>query len=168
MKPLALRRTLVERAYDAIVDGICDGTIPTSTHLVQEQLAERLGVSRQPIQQALLLLRNDGVLQDAGRRRLMVPPLDPVSTRHRYAIRAALDVLAARLAAERCAAEPRVAAMLRQEGAIRLTEGRTAIREGTISVMIARDVASTAFSTAPPATPCSAPPPTSTGRSCAG
>ena len=106
MKPLAPAASLVSQAYDAILDEICDGGLPAGTHLVQEALADLLGVSRQPIQQALLLLRNDGVVQDAGRRGLLVPALDLEMMQHRYRIRAALDALAARLTAERCAASP--------------------------------------------------------------
>jgi DNA-binding GntR family transcriptional regulator len=43
-----------------MLDEIADGTLVPKTHLVQESLAERYGISRQPIQQALLLLKNDG------------------------------------------------------------------------------------------------------------
>lgn len=145
MKPLAIRPTLVERAYEALIDGICDGTVPVNTHLVQEQLAERLGVSRQPIQQAMLLLKNDGVLEEAGRRGLIVPPLEPASIRQRYQIRAALDVLAARLAAARCASEPGLRTLAASEGEALLTAGLTAVREGSVSQMICRDVAFHAF-----------------------
>lgn len=141
MKPLALRPTLVERAYEALIDGICDGTVPVNTHLVQEQLAERLGVSRQPIQQAMLLLKNDGVLEEAGRRGLIVPPLDPASIRQRYQIRTALDVLAARLAARRCASERGLAAGVEREGDALLAAGLAAVRGGSVSQMICRDVA---------------------------
>lgn len=145
MKPLTLRPTLVERAYEALIDGICDGTVPVNTHLVQEQLAERLGVSRQPIQQAMLLLKNDGVLEETGRRGLIVPPLDPASVRQRYQIRAALDVLAARLATRRCAAEPGLAAAVAREGEALLAAGDAAVRGPSVAQMIARDMAFHAF-----------------------
>ena len=35
MRPLALRPTLVEQTYEAILNGICDGTVPLNTQLVQ-------------------------------------------------------------------------------------------------------------------------------------
>ena len=69
---LTPQSSLVEQAYEAILGEIADGTPAPNTHLVQEVLAARYGVSRQPIQQALLLLRSDGIAQDVGRRGLVV------------------------------------------------------------------------------------------------
>ena len=60
--------SLAEQAYQAILDEICQGALAPGTHLVQEQLAERLGVSRQPIQQAMALLKGDGLVQELGAR----------------------------------------------------------------------------------------------------
>ena len=42
----------------------------------RSMLAERFNVSRQPVQQALLLLRNQGMVREFGRRGLEVAPLD--------------------------------------------------------------------------------------------
>jgi DNA-binding GntR family transcriptional regulator len=145
MKPLALQPRLVEQAYEAVLDEICDGALPPGARLVQEQLAARLGVSRQPVQQALLLLKSDGLLQDAGRRGLVVAPLDLGMMRHRYQIRATLDALAARLAAERCAADPAFAAAAKQDGDRVVAEGLAAVAAGCVHDMVARDVAFHAF-----------------------
>ena len=57
---------LGEQVYQAIVDEICDGTLEAGAHLVQEQLAARFGVSRQPVQQAMALLKADGLVEEAG------------------------------------------------------------------------------------------------------
>lgn len=133
--------SLVEQAYEAILGEIADGTLPAGTHLVQEVLAARYGVSRQPIQQALLLLRNDGLVQDAGRRGLIVAPLDVRMMQDRYQVRAALDALAARLAAERCAASAEVATLTRDQGARIIDAGLGAVAKGVIKSMIAQDVA---------------------------
>ncbi|HEX6010623.1 MAG TPA: GntR family transcriptional regulator [Geminicoccaceae bacterium] len=141
MKPLALQPRLVEQAYEAVLDEICDGALPPGTHLVQEQLAARLGVSRQPVQQALLLLKSDGLLQDAGRRGLVVAPVDLGMMRHRYQIRATLDALAARLAAEQCAAVPAVAAAVERDGKRIIAAGVAAVATGCVHDMVARDVA---------------------------
>ncbi len=142
---LTSQPSLVEQAYEAILGEIADGTLAPNTHLVQEVLAERYGVSRQPIQQALLLLKNDGVVQDAGRRGLVVAPLDLQMMRDRYQVRAALDALAARLAAQRCAASPEVAAHTRRQGERILKAGFEAVAAGAIKAMIAHDVAFHAF-----------------------
>jgi DNA-binding GntR family transcriptional regulator len=57
-------------------------------------------VSRQPVHQALRLLKKDGFVSDAGRRGLMVSALDPRALEQLYQVRSALDGLAARLAAQ--------------------------------------------------------------------
>ena len=138
---LTAQPSLVEQAYEAILGEIADGTLAPSTHLVQETLAARYGVSRQPIQQALLLLRSDGVVQDAGRRGLIVAPLDLQMMRNRYQVRAALDGLAARLAAQRCAVSPEVTAHTKRQGERILKAGCEAVATGAIKAMIAHDVA---------------------------
>ena len=91
----------VEQVYDAIVDDICTGRLAPGTRLRQEELAERFSVSRQPVQQALLLLRNQGLLRDSGRRGLEVAPVDAAFVRNLYGLRAVMDGYAARSAAGR-------------------------------------------------------------------
>lgn len=90
-----------EQVYEAIVDDICTGKLAPGTPLRQEQLAERFNVSRQPVQQALLLLRNQGLVREFGRRGLEVAPLDREFVSHLYDLRALLDGYAAKLAAAR-------------------------------------------------------------------
>jgi DNA-binding GntR family transcriptional regulator len=141
MQPLSQPASLTSQAYDALLDEICDGRLAANTRLVQDLLASRLGVSRQPIQQALLLLRQDGVVQETGRRGLVVAPLDPTLMRHHYRIRGALDALAASLAAERCAISAEQAAAATARGAELVEAGEAAVAGGSIRAMIDRDVA---------------------------
>lgn len=90
-----------ELVYEGIVADICTGRLTPGTPLRQERLAERFQVSRQPVQQALLLLRNQGLLRDYGRRGLQVAPVAADLVVHIYELRDVLDGPAARLAAER-------------------------------------------------------------------
>ncbi len=106
MKILKPQSSLADQVYEVIVDEICEGALPAGSHLVQEQLAERLGVSRQPVQQAMTLLKADGMVEEVGKRGLWVTPLDADLMRHHYEVRAALDGLAARMAAQRLAQAP--------------------------------------------------------------
>jgi DNA-binding GntR family transcriptional regulator len=92
---------LSERVYQRLREAISNGELPPHRRLTQEELAESLNVSRQPVLQALRLLKQDGFVVDAGRRGLMVAPLEPQAVLHLYEVRAVLDGLAARLAAER-------------------------------------------------------------------
>jgi DNA-binding GntR family transcriptional regulator len=100
MKTLNVSPSLTEQVYRAIVDEILDGRLKPGQHLVQEQLAATLGVSRQPIQQAMALLKADGMVQEVGRRGLTVAQLDLSRMRCHYDIRGLLDGYAARSAAE--------------------------------------------------------------------
>ena len=69
------------------------------TRLTQEDIAAQLAVSRQPVLQALRLLKKDGLVLDAPGRGVLVAPLDAGWIAKVYQVRGALDALAARLAA---------------------------------------------------------------------
>jgi DNA-binding GntR family transcriptional regulator len=105
MERLTLSKTLVERAYEIILDAICDGTLRAGERLTQDEIAARLDVSRQPIVQALAMLKAQGFLVEAGRRGLSVAPVDPKLFEAIYQIRSAVEPLAARLATSRLSSE---------------------------------------------------------------
>ena len=100
MKAIALAPNLVEQVRDAILSEVASGQLAPGVRIIQEQIAKTLGVSRQPVQQALALLRNQGVLRDAAGRGLEVAPLEPDQVKHMYDMRAVIEGLACRLAAE--------------------------------------------------------------------
>ena len=86
---------LVDQVYQALLDAISDGSLAPGARITQEDLAERLAVSRQPVLQALRLLKKDGLVSDAPGRGLRVAPLDAGWIAHTYQVRGALDALAA-------------------------------------------------------------------------
>jgi DNA-binding GntR family transcriptional regulator len=140
MKPIELQPGLAEQVYQILLDAICEGRLAPGTHLVQEQLAATLRVSRQPIQQALAMLRGEGLVQELGRRGLFVAPLDVATMRDHYQIRAALDGLAARLAATRAAASKSGAAEIKRGGLALIAAGSDATDGGDVAAMVQRDV----------------------------
>ena len=91
--------SLFESVHARIRDAICDGVLKPNERLNQDQIAERLNVSRQPVNQALLLLKAQGFVTDVGRRGVRVAPLSLQLVADIYAIRGALDRLAAARAA---------------------------------------------------------------------
>ena len=91
---------LVERVYASLLDAISDGTLAPGARIMQEDIAEQLAVSRQPVLQALRLLRKDGFVLDAPGRGVLVAPLDVTHLVQIYQVRSTLDALAARLAAQ--------------------------------------------------------------------
>lgn len=77
MKALATTPPLAEQVRDAILAEIASGRLVPGERIIQERVTHALGVSRQPVQQALNLLRNQGVLQEAHGRGL-IPRLSRV------------------------------------------------------------------------------------------
>jgi len=122
--------SLTDQIYDAVVDEICDGRLAPGEHLVQESLARRFGVSRQPVQQAMARLKADGMVEEAGRRGLFVAALDLARMRQHYGVRAALDCWSAWTAAERMAGNPSLAGEIRGRGLAILDAGDAAVTAG--------------------------------------
>jgi DNA-binding GntR family transcriptional regulator len=91
-------------AYTLILDGIEAGTWRPGDRLVESELAERLGVSRTPVREALQRLETQGMLARDGRS-LMVASLDHSQLAELYAVRGTLEGLAARLAARHASDE---------------------------------------------------------------
>lgn len=134
MKALATQPNLVEQVRDALLEEIASGALAPGERVIQERIALALGVSRQPVQQALVVLRNQGVLQDAPGRGLLVARLDPDHVRHMYDIRGVVEGLAARRAAELGA--ERAARV----GPTLIEAGRKAVAAGSVARMIAADI----------------------------
>src|SRR5215468_9128987 len=101
MIPLEPAPNLTEQVYARILEAITDRTLLPGQRITQNELAEKLGVSRQPVSHALHLLHRQGLLAESGRRGFEVTRLDPKRIRQLYEVRGAIDALAARLAAER-------------------------------------------------------------------
>jgi DNA-binding GntR family transcriptional regulator len=139
MKLLGAQPKLVELVQDAILAEIASGKLRPGERIIQEQIAQELGVSRQPVQQALLLLHNLGVLRDAPGRGLQVAPLDLAHVRNMYDVRAVIEGLAFRKAAERNAARAA------SDGPAFIDEGRAAVAAGDMRRMIEADMAFHAF-----------------------
>jgi DNA-binding GntR family transcriptional regulator len=135
MESLQPQQTMVEQAYEAILDAICEGVLEAGERLTQASVATKLQVSRQPVGQALLLLKQQKFLVEAGRRGLMVAPLDREFTRWIYELRLGIEPLAASLAARR--ATPAEIARGREL----VAAGQRAVRDGAIGELIAADMA---------------------------
>lgn len=91
-------------AYSLILDAIDAGTYKPGERMVESELAERFGVSRTPIREALQRLETQSLLTRDGRS-LIVASLDHNQLAELYAVRAELEGLAARLAAQHAAPE---------------------------------------------------------------
>lgn len=135
VKILSVQPNLVEQVHEAILLEISSGKLAPGSRIIQEQIATELGVSRQPVQQALLLLRNQGLLRDAPGRGLIVAPLDPDHIRQMYDVRAVIEGLAFRKAALNNAD------LAKRDGPAFITKGREAAQSGSVTDLIAADMA---------------------------
>jgi DNA-binding GntR family transcriptional regulator len=134
MEHLVPPATLLEQVYNAILEAICDGRLAPGERLTQDEVAERLNVSRQPVGQALLVLRTQNFVTDAGRRGMIVAPLEPEFIRSVYEFRNAIDPLAAGLAAERVTSEAI------KRGYRILEAGEKALAAGSVPRLIVADM----------------------------
>lgn len=134
MKAIAAQPKLVEQVHEAIVSEISSGKLKPGERIIQEQIAQELGVSRQPVQQALLLLRKQGVLREAPGRGLIVAPLDLEQVSNMYDIRAVMEGLAFRKAAERNAERAK------KQGPALIQNGRKAAASHSVAAMITADL----------------------------
>ena len=91
-------------AYTLILEAIEAGLYKPGDRLVESELAERLGVSRTPVREALQRLETQAMLTRDGRS-LIVASLDHNQLAELYAVRTELEGLAARLAARRTRTE---------------------------------------------------------------
>ncbi|RMH44753.1 MAG: GntR family transcriptional regulator [Alphaproteobacteria bacterium] len=91
-------------AYELVLSAIDEGIYKPGDRLVESELAERFGVSRTPIREALQRLETQSLLRRDGRS-LIVAELDRNQLAELYAVRTELEALAARLAARHAAPE---------------------------------------------------------------
>jgi DNA-binding GntR family transcriptional regulator len=127
--------SLYEQVYGAILEAICGGLLRPGDRINQDELAARLNVSRQPVTQALTVLRTQDFVQDTGRRGLVVTPLRKSFFKSLYELRESLDPMAAKLAARNSAGLSHASA---QE---LLAQGRLALASGSMPAMTRADVA---------------------------
>ncbi len=135
MERVTYQAPLADQIYDIVLEAICSGKHAIGERLSQEQIAQNLNVSRQPVLQALGLLKSQGFLCNAGRRGLMVAPLEMEFVLDLYEYRAAIDLLAAGKAARRCTPE------LAKLGQRFLEQGGAAKKAGSLIKLSVADMA---------------------------
>ncbi|MEQ8707678.1 MAG: GntR family transcriptional regulator [Rhodospirillales bacterium] len=89
------KATVCQRLYEAILSG----ELAPGQRLTEADLAERFGVSRTPVREALSLLESDGLLEQSGRRGLCIRQLDHRAETELYLYRETLEGMAAALCA---------------------------------------------------------------------
>jgi DNA-binding GntR family transcriptional regulator len=119
-------KTLHERVYETLLRLIGEGTLAPGEQLDEQVLASRLGVSRTPLRAAIARLSQEGLVVNLPYRGAFVREFTVEEIDGLYEVRATLEALAARKAAQRRSPEE-----LETIGAI-LDECQAALEAGDV------------------------------------
>jgi DNA-binding GntR family transcriptional regulator len=131
IRPLQRPVPLRQSVYDALIDLIVGGELPPGQHMVETDLARQLGVSRQPIREALHRMEAEGWVDLRPSQGAFVHVPTDQEVDELLDVRALLEAETARLAAR--AATPGQLARLREICA----EGQAAAKAGDFSRAVA-------------------------------
>src|SRR5579863_1826540 len=95
------RLSLRERVLQEVRDSILSGRLPVGTRLLEVKISKELGVSRGTVREAFRHLQEEGLLTSESRGSVYVRALSPKEVHEIYAVRAALEGLAAHNVASR-------------------------------------------------------------------
>ena len=99
---------LAEHAYQRLLASIQDRSLAPGTRLTEVDIAQRLGISRTPVREALRRLQADGLASTAEGTGLTVKQLDAAAMTELYTMRELLESTAARLCAREASAMERI------------------------------------------------------------
>jgi DNA-binding GntR family transcriptional regulator len=97
----ALGRSARDRVYAALREAIVSADLEPGRRLSENELAERLGVSRTPVREALVRLRDDRLVAIVPQLGTFVTLIDGDAVADAHFVREALECKAIRLAIER-------------------------------------------------------------------
>jgi DNA-binding GntR family transcriptional regulator len=100
MKVIVAEPVASVRAAAEIRIAILDGSLLPGARVRQEELAARLGVSREPVRQALAILEREGLVHNGVRRGATIAPIDQALIEEIYEFREVIDAYAAERAAK--------------------------------------------------------------------
>jgi len=100
MKKLVIRpsKSIREKVYDYLREGVLNGKIKAGDRLVESDLADRIGTSRTPVREALHTLEREGLVESLHRVGYVVCPISELEVSELCEIRLALEALALRWA----------------------------------------------------------------------
>jgi DNA-binding GntR family transcriptional regulator len=92
-------------AYAKVRAAIVESRYPPGHRLVEQRIAEELGLSRTPVREALRMLEAEGLVVSERNRGAMVRPLSQTEVEDLYGLRIRLEAYAVELATERATEE---------------------------------------------------------------
>jgi DNA-binding GntR family transcriptional regulator len=121
------------RVANEIRMAILRGDLPAGCPVTQENLAEQLGVSREPVRHALLLLQREGLVHAHPNRRAVVAAVDRHLISDVYGFREAIETAVIATLARRPDFDGAPAREI-------IRRGRAAVREGNLPALIELDM----------------------------
>ncbi len=131
--PIQEHRPLREVVYQRLKQAIIEGQLHPGEHLVETKIAERLGVSRVPVREAIRSLERENLVSPSPKG-MVVSCYTRVDIEEVYAVRAVLEALGCRLAAQHMT--PAEKAQLRQI----LKRSREAVNSKNIAALTDCDI----------------------------
>src|SRR6266480_4848675 len=129
IRPLQRPVPLRQSVYDALIDLIVGGELPPGQHMVETDLARQLGVSRQPIREALHRMEAEGWVDLRPSQGAFVHVPTDSEVDELLDVRALLEAETARLAAAAGGQDPK-SPQVPQARAAQLARLREICREG--------------------------------------
>ena len=91
---------LTDQVYQALRDRILNRAMQTNEQIQIEEIADKMGISRTPVVEALKRLENDGLVEVKARRGTYVRAITEKDLRETFQIREALELYAGRYVIE--------------------------------------------------------------------
>lgn len=105
-------QSMVDAAYEQVRTRILDNTWPPGHRALEQEVALALGMSRTPVREALVRLKNEGLIEIVPRHGMHVLPVSPTDMREIYEILSALECAAAERVAMRQPSEAELAPLI--------------------------------------------------------
>ena len=134
MESLQPTKSLVQKTYEALLNEICTGALEPGMRLAQDDLAEQLDVSRQPVNGAIAMLKSQGFVIETGRRGVIVAPIEDGHFEAIYQFRSAVEPLAVELATPRMTKESIV------RGRKIISRGKNFVQTGNAPAVLQADM----------------------------
>jgi len=105
------RSSQADQAYVQLKQLILDGTLPAGAQMLELEAAARLNMSRTPVREAMVRLRQEGIVEIRPRHGMRVLPISADDMRDIYEIMTALEGAAAEAVARRGLSNRQISAL---------------------------------------------------------
>jgi len=95
------RLSLTDEAYARLKEEILENRMPPGFQALEQDLGQRMNMSRTPVREALIRLQDEGLVEVVPRRGMRVLPLSPTDMQEIYEVLACIEVEAAVMLAKR-------------------------------------------------------------------